>query len=227
MTKKIRIIIADDHDIYVDGLERNLNNTSDIEVLATATNGKKLVELVRRHQPDVILTDIRMPVMDGVEAIAEIQKINQNIKCMALSTFDNNYLVLDAIQAGAKGYILKDVPKEEIIDAIKTVYAGEFYYCSQTTSSLARILKKSSFNPYSAKVNPDLFTVFEKQIIHYICEEKTSDEIAAILHIGVRSIEKHRSKILMKMKVRHSVGIGIYAVKNKLYPAPEHIISKG
>lgn len=224
MTKKIKVIIADDHDIYVDGLERNLNGTNDIEVLASATNGKILIDLVHQYQPDVVLTDIIMPIMNGVEAIVEIQKFRKDIKCLALSTFDNNYLVLDAVEAGAKGYILKGVPKGEVIDAVRAVHEGDFYYCSQTTNSLQRILKKSSFNPYSSIADPDLFTVLEKQIIHYICEEKTSEEIADILYIGVRSVEKHRSKILLKMKVRHSVGIGIYAVKNKLYPAPEHII---
>ncbi len=226
MANKIKVVIADDHDIYLDGLERNLNNTETIEVLACALNGKELVELADRYQPDVVLTDIRMPVMDGVEAITVINRMNRNIKSLALSSFDNNYLVLDALQAGAKGYILKDVPKAEVIEAIQAVYEDEFYWCHRTTTSLARIIKNSSFNPYPAIANPDIFTIFERKIIHYICEEKTSEEIAGLLYIGTRSIEKYRSKILLKMKARHSVGIAIYAVKNKLYPAPDHIIGK-
>ncbi len=223
MINKIRIVIADDHSMYVDGLELNLNATDEINVVATALNGKKLVELVNQYRPDVVVTDIRMPVMDGIEAIAAIQKTNKNIPILVLSTFDNNYLVVDALDAGALGYILKDASKIEIIDAIKTVLQGDPYYCSRTTRSLARLIKKSRFNPYPI-VNNELFSPLEKQIIYYICEEKTSEAVAGLLHIGRRSIESYRSEILRKMNVKTSIGLAIYACKNKLYPVPDSLL---
>ena len=175
MKNKIRVIIADDHDIYLEGLEKNLNGDEGIEVVAAALNGKKLVDLVKQYQPDVVVTDIRMPVMDGVEAILTIQKISKDIHILVLSTFDNNYLVIDALDAGAIGYILKDAPKAEVIEAVKTVSENTPYYCSRTSTSLARLIKKS---------------------------------------------------ILAAMKVKTSIGIAIFAVKNKLYPVPEALMSR-
>lgn len=225
MKNKIRAVIADDHDIYLEGLESRLHSSGDIEVVGSALNGQKLVELVRQHQPDVVVTDIRMPVMDGIEAITAIQKMNKNIRILVLSTFDNNYLVIDALDAGAIGYILKDAPKTEVLEAVRTVYENTPYYCSRTTTSLARLIKKSKFNPYPV-VNQELFSPFEKQIIYYICEEKTSEEIASLLNIGRRSIEHYRSKILAAMKVKTSIGIAIYAVKNNLYPVPDILMSR-
>lgn len=220
MNNKIRVVIADDHDIYLEGLENRLNASDDVEVVASASNGKKLVELARQYAPDVVVTDMRMPQMNGLEAITEIHKTHSNIPVLVLSNFDDTYLVLDAMDAGARGYVLKDAPKEEIIRAVKTVSDNIDYYCSRTNANLARLLKSRRFHsdPF---LNNELFSPFEKKIIHYICEEKTSKEIAALLHIGRRSIESYRSAILSKMKVKTSIGIALYAYRHKLYPVPD------
>lgn len=157
--------------------------------------------------------------MDGVQALDSIRQTNKGVRSLALSTFDNDYLIVDALEAGASGYILKGVPKTEIIDAIKTVYDDTPYYCKNTSASLAKLIKKSRFNPYP-QPNSELFSEFEKKIIHYICEEKTSEEMADLLFIGKRTIEGHRVKILHRMKVKTPIGVAIYAVKNNLYPMP-------
>jgi DNA-binding NarL/FixJ family response regulator len=213
--KKITVIIADDHDVYRDGLRMLLNTDKDIEITGEASNGKQLIDLVKEHTPDVILTDLIMPGVDGVQAIKEIFKSGVT-RIIALSTFDTEYLIVEALEAGALGYILKNAQKGEIIEAIKTIYEFNPYYCKSTSSRLVKLISKSKFNPYT-KENLDLFSDKEKEIIRLICEEKTSEEMGTILFMSKRTVDGIRAKILSKMNVKTVAGVAIYAIKNSIF----------
>lgn len=217
MKEKIRVIIADDHDVYRDGLKLLLNS-DEIEVVGEASNGIQLLTEARKHKPDVVVTDLMMPDMNGIEAIKKLRK-EEFERIIALSFFDSDTLIVEALESGAMGYLHKNVQKEEIVDAIKDVYNFRNYYSKATDMRLARSIIKSRYNPYINKSVP-FFSPQEIEIIRLICEEKSSPEIGRILNMGSRTVEAHRAKIIKKMKVRTPVGVAIYAVKNKLLPDP-------
>jgi len=196
------------------GLRMLLQGSEEIELTGEAANGQKLIELVAENTPDVVLTDLMMPEMDGIEAIRRMKNAGFT-KCIALSTFDNDRLIMEALEAGAKGYITKNAQKGEIIEAIKLVNQSVFYYCKSTSSRLARMIGVSEFNPY-AKAQTQLFTQEETDIIRLICKEKTSEEIAKILFMGKRNVERIRTRILSKMDVKTAAGVVMYAIKNSI-----------
>lgn len=215
--KKIRVLIADDHPVYLDGLEVLLHNDMDIELVGTATNGEQLVRLTQQLLPDVVLTDLKMPGdIDGIQAIKEITALNLPCSCIALSTFDTDYLIIEALEAGAMGYITKNVQRGEIIEAIKTVNERQPYYCRTTSLRLARQIGKSSFNPYN-KAGLHLFNELEKEMICLICREKTSEDIGKELFMAKRTVEGIRAKILEKAGVKTPIGLVVYAIKNSIY----------
>jgi two-component system response regulator NreC len=215
-TPQITVIIADDHDIYRDGLFMLLTKDPLIRVLGDASNGKQLIRLFKESQPDIVLTDLRMPELDGVSAIREMVQLKPGAKIIALSTFDSDTMVTDALEAGAMGYIVKNAERGEITEAIRMVYAGNPYYCKTTSNRLVRLIAKSDFNPYNIS-SPKLFSDKEREIIKLICEEKTSKEIGELLFMSPRTVEGHRTKILEKMNVKTTAGIAIYALKNGFY----------
>lgn len=215
---RIRLIIADDHEIYRDGLKKLLESCAEFIVLAEAANGKELVSLCSTHLPDVILTDIMMPVMDGIEATAIINNQYPSIRIIALSMFNHDNLVVDMLNAGALGYLLKNANKSEIVEAIQTVYKNHPYYCKSTSMKLARVI---GANKYGGRWKEKIyFSQKELDIIRLICEEKISKEIADELHLSVRTVEEYRLRIKEKMEVKGTTGIVIYAIRHEIYKMP-------
>lgn len=212
----IRIVIADDHEIFRDGFKVMLRKQTEIEIVGEAENGHELVELVGRLQPDVVITDIKMPRMDGVEATRSIKKLWPHIEVIALSMFDEENLVVEMLEAGAKGYLLKNTHKAEVVQAVKSVYRHETYYCNQTSNKLAQMIAKSHFSPFKATNRPT-FSEKEKEIIRLICQELSNKEIAVALGLSTRTVEGYREKILEKVEARNIAGLVIYAIKNNLY----------
>ncbi len=215
-TAKIKVIIADDHDIYRDGLLMLLNRDANIEVIAEANNGEILIEKCLALDPDIVLTDLRMPIKDGIEVIKALTSRSPKIPCIALSTFDSDQLIVNALEAGASGYIIKNSQKGEIIEAIKTVMSGQPYYCQSSSQRLVKLITNSHYNPYTNK-SSNTFTEKEMSIIKLICEEKSSKEIGEILFMSGRTVEGIRAKILEKMTVKTAAGVAIYAIKNNLF----------
>ena len=212
----IKVIVADDHELFRDGLKVMLKKQPIVRVLGEAANGKELVRLVRELQPDVVLTDIKMPVMDGIEAAKVLTREFPDLGLIALSMFDEENLIVDMLEAGAKGYLLKNAHKEEILEAIKTVNEQEEYYCAATSAKLARLIAKSNFDP-AKRVKKAEFTERELEIVRLICQELSNKEIAERLHLSVRTVEGYRDKIQDKMNVRNAAGIVIYAIRNGIY----------
>lgn len=212
----IRIVLADDHEIFRDGFNGLLKKQDEIKLIGEASNGEELVAITGKLLPDVVLTDIRMPVMDGIEATKIIAAKFPQIYVIALSMFNDDNLVIDMMEAGAKGYLLKNAHKTEIIEAIKTVNRQEIYYCKQTSDKLIKMMANSRFNPYKDKLSQS-FTDKETEIIKLICQQCSNKEMSEQLHFSVRTIEGYRKKIQEKMKVKNSAGIVVYAIKNNIY----------
>jgi len=212
----IRVVIADDHEIFREGLQGLIKKQPDMEFVGEAENGKRLIEVTEETVPDVILTDIKMPVVDGIEAAQVISKKFPQVSIIALSMFDDENLIVDMLEAGAKGYLIKNAHKQEIVAAIKTVYLQEFYFCNHSSMKLAKLIGKSRFNFHKDFPRPE-FSDNEKEVVRMICEELSTKEIASKLNLSSRTIDGYRERILEKMNVKNSAGIAVYAIKHGLY----------
>ncbi len=212
----LKIVIADDHEIYRDGLKMVLKKENWVEVVGEASNGKQLVQLVKKTEPDIVITDIVMPEMDGIAAMKELMQINPNTCAIALSMFHEETMIVEMLEAGALGYLLKNAEKEEIIEAIKTVYKNQPYYCRTTSAKLVGLISKSRFNPYRNR--PQLqFSEREIMMVRLVCMEKTSKEISDELFMSSRTVEGYRTKIMQKMGVKSTAGIVVYAIKTGIF----------
>ncbi len=211
----IRIVIADDHEIFRDGFRLMLSKQNDIHLVAEAENGQQLLAIAKEHLPDVIITDIKMPIMDGVEATKKLAELYPNIGVIGLSMFNEDDLIVEMLEAGAKGYLLKNANKQQIIEAIKTVYSGDPYYCKSTSNKLTQMIARSRYNPYKhrEKVN---FSERELEVIDLVFKEMTNKEIADKLCTSERTIEGIRKRIMTKMNVKSAIGFVVYVMKENL-----------
>lgn len=212
----IRVLIADDHEIFREGFNVMSKKQPDLELAGEAENGEELIELTAKLQPDVIVTDIKMPKMDGIEATRILAKSYPHIPVIALSMFDDEELIVDMLEAGARGYLLKNAHKTEIVDAIRTVYNKETYFCIHTSRKLAQMIAKSRFNPYKQKEVPN-FTEGETGIIKLICDGLSNKEIAVAQRVSIRTVEKYRERIVEKTGVRNTVGLVVFAIRSGIY----------
>lgn len=212
----IKIVLADDHEIFRDGFRVMLKKQPHIELIGEAGNGDELIGITKQLKPDVVITDIKMPKMDGITATKFLSQAFPHIGIIALSMFDEENLIVDMMEAGASGYLLKNAHKNEIIAAIETVYNGSTYYCMHTSSKLAHLIGKSKFNPKD-KIPRAHFSDTELKIIQMICKEFTNKEIAQRLDLSTRTIEGYRERIQDKMNVKNAAGIVIYAIRNSLF----------
>jgi DNA-binding NarL/FixJ family response regulator len=215
MKYNISLVIADDHEIFRDGLVLMLSKQPSIKLKGQAEDGKELIDLVKEHQPDVVITDIKMPRMDGIEATKYLSAHHPSSKVIALSMFNEENLIVDMLEAGARGYLLKNADKQEILDAIENVYEGNVFYCKHTTTRLAAMIVNSKFNPYRKK-ETIVFGDREKEIIKLICLQCTAQEIGEKLFISKRTVEGYRTKILEKMNAKNTAGVVVYALKHSL-----------
>ncbi len=184
-------------------------------LVGQASNGRELIQLAMDKKPDIVLTDIKMPFLDGIGACRLLLQQNPNIKIIALSMFEEEDLIVEMLEAGAKGYLLKNADKKEILEAILTVSEGNIFYCKHTSARLASLIVKSKFDPQKKK-SSDLFTERERQIIQLICRQHTAQEIGEQLFISKRTVEGYRTRILEKMEVKNTAGVVVFALKHNL-----------
>ncbi|RPD39380.1 response regulator transcription factor [Chitinophaga barathri] len=215
MKYDIRLVVADDHEIFLDGLALMLSRQEHITLVGQASDGRELVELVNAENPDVVMTDIKMPRMDGIAATRLLVQQNPEVRVIALSMFDEEDQIVEMLEAGAKGYLLKNADKQEILDAIASVYEDRVYYCKSTSAKLAGMIAKSKFNPYKQK-EVITFTDREQEIIKLICQQFTAQQIGERIFLSKRTVEGYRTRILEKMNVRNTAGVVMYALKNNL-----------
>lgn len=214
---KIKVIIADDHAVFLDGLKSLIAADPELEVSGQAENGKDLVSKVSELNPDVVVTDIMMPGMNGIDAIRSICH-NKKIPCMALSTFDDESLILDAIEAGAMGYVLKNARKGEIIKGIKTISMFQAFYCQATEAKIVKIIaKRRSVHT----IKEARFSDRDIEVIRMIGKEISSEEIGKKIFVSKRTVDGIRARLLEKMKAKSTAGMIIYALENNLISLDE------
>lgn len=201
---KIRVILVDDHPLVLDGIRSRIEEDETIEVIAEGSNGEDALRLAAENQPDVILMDISMPVLNGIEAAERFKDELPDIKLLMLTMHDNREYITKVLKAGARGYILKDVSSNEMIAAIKAVHDGKTYYSSGVTDIL--------LNDGPKKEVP--LTDREKTILCLLAEGNSNKHVARELDISVRTVETHRRNIKRKLNVKTSAGLVKYAIEN-------------
>jgi DNA-binding NarL/FixJ family response regulator len=203
----ITIAFADDHLIVIKGLQNILASIPDIEIVGTYQNGIELLEGLAQTQPDVLLLDIQMPGMTGIELSAVIQKKYSSVKVIALTNVDIPVQVKKMLQQGAMGYLLKDASPEIIIEAIRTVHAGEQYI----QASISKRLVSNMISPEKKQL-----TKREKEVLKLITEELTNQQIADQLFLSLRTVENHRNNLLQKLDVKNTAGLVKVAIQEGL-----------
>lgn len=211
----IRVIIADDHQMLREGFHNMLKKETDVALVAEAADGRELVEIVETLKPDVVITDIKMPLMDGIQATRAILKKLPDTGIIAFTLYDEDNLIIDMLEAGARGYLTKTATKPEVLEAIHAVYNQNTFYCRRTAARLVELIARSKVHPGKKEHHPQ-FSERELAIIRLICEEYTSKEIADKLGLSQRTVEGYRVKIQEKMNVKNMVGIAIYAIRKGL-----------
>jgi DNA-binding NarL/FixJ family response regulator len=210
----IRVLIAEDHLMVRAGIRALLEKAGDINVLDEASNGQEAVEMTRNLKPDVLIMDIMMPRMNGIQAAENIREMRLPTNILLLSMYSDEGLVHQALQCGVKGYVLKSSVSEELLRAVHAVSNGQTYLSSPISE-----IVESVIYPYPAGKNGDPLSNLsprEKQILQLIAEEHTSGEIAKMLVISEKTVEKHRAKLMEKLSVRNLAGLVRVAVKYRL-----------
>ncbi|MCM3584482.1 response regulator transcription factor [Mesobacillus maritimus] len=209
----IRLLIADDHHVVRRGLVFFLKTQKDITIIGEAGNGKEAVELAKSLKPDIILMDLAMPEMDGIEATRIIKSDEPNIQILILTSFSDKDHVIPALEAGASGYQLKDIQPDELVRCIKSIMNGENQLHPKATSSLLANLSKKESLP---KSRLEELTKREKDVLIEISQGKSNKEIAESLFITEKTVKTHVSNILSKLELSDRTQAALYAVKHNL-----------
>ena len=207
----INVILADDHKILRAGLKSLLETEFDIEVIAEADNGRETVALARKLEPDVVVMDVAMPDMNGVDATVRITRQSPQVRVLALSGHSDGVYVKGMLESGAKGYLLKDAAAEELITAIRTVASGRIYVSPSVTDTLVG----DYLQRVKGEVGPDSqsLTVREREVLQLVAEGQSTIQIAEILHLSDRTIETHRKRIMDKLGLRGIAELTKYAIR--------------
>jgi len=212
-SKKYRIIVVDDHEIFRDGLKFVLSQSDNTEIIGEATNGEEFLELIETITPDLVLMDIAMPVMDGIEATQKALERNPNMKIIALSMFGDEEYYFKMIHAGVKGFVLKKSGKKELEKAIVEVMKGDSYFSNEL---LRNIILNLAETKETKSTNNSSLTKREHEVLQLICKGFSNTEIADSLHISAKTVEGHRTNLLSKTGVKNSINLVMYAIKNKI-----------
>lgn len=219
MNKKPRIVVAEDVKMILHSLEALLTLMGN-EVVATAGDGMALLQAVEATRPDVVITDIMMPHMNGIEACRRIRELYPLTEVIGLTLHDEDQFVVDMFKAGAKGFLFKDESMEELRESIEAVLEGRYYHCKKTPTRLMQLLIADNADPFR-KDKQICFSEKERQVIRLICRDYTSKEIAGKLGLTENTVNKYRQKIMEKLNVLGVAGIVLYAIKMGLIGAED------
>lgn len=215
MTQKINIILADDHRIFRDGLKSLLSEYDNIAIIGEVASGCELIEMLKFKLPDLIIIDITMPGLSGIEATKQIMKQHPDMKILVLSMHTNEDFVISAINAGAKGYLPKDISKVELLEAINTIDAGNDYYSKEISVNFMKNFIKKGKIEQSISEN-ECLTPREIEILKLAASGISNKEIAERLFISTKTVDAHKNHIMQKLKLKTPAELVLYAVKNKL-----------
>ena len=207
----INIIIVDDHSLFRNGMKLLLSNTGTFHVMAEAANGHEFLELLNTNTPDVVIMDIEMPEMNGIEATTLALEKYPKLKVICLSMYGEEEYYYRMIEAGVKGFLLKNSDINEVTSAITTICNGGKYFSQEL---LYNVVKNIKSNPATSEV-VDL-SDREKEVLHQICTGLSNQEISEVLHISKRTVDKHRANLLDKTNSKNTANLIMYAIKNKV-----------
>jgi len=211
----IKIAIADDYKIYRDGLKVGLSADENLEVISEADNGEELMKLLETVSPDVIIMDLKMPIMDGMEATKAVRKKYPSIKVLVVTMYEDDKFIIHMMENGANGYLLKNTEPDEIRKSIYAVHENGYYFNDVVNKALLKkLVLKNNLKP-SFNQNVEL-TERELEVLKLICEEKTATEIAKQIFLSPRSVEGIRQRLIEKVGVRNTAGLVMFAVKNNM-----------
>src|SRR4051794_24833911 len=212
-TLKIKLLITDDHAVFRTGVKTSLAHFRDIEVIGEAENGAQLLKLLRYLQPDVILLDIQMPLMDGITTLPEVKKLQPTAKVIMLTMNDDIEMISRLMEIGANSYLTKNSDSETIYEAIKTVYTKEFFFNDYTNKAMLSGLRNKRVVEQHLPDEVELSNK-ELQVLRLMCDEKTTKEIADIVEISPRTVEAIRDRLKIKTGAKSTAGLILYAVKH-------------
>ena len=203
------VILVDDHKLFREGLKLLLENLAYIKKVDEAGNGKEFLKLIGKFQPDIIFMDIEMPIMDGITATKQVLKLHPDLNIIALSMYGDENYYTQMINAGAKGFILKNSGIQDVEAAIQAVISGNNYFSQEI---LNRLIKGIGGKSKTKKSNE--LSEREEEVLFHICKGLSNQEIADTLYLSKRAVDKHRENLLSKTNARNTAGLVMYAVKN-------------
>ncbi|WP_144469421.1 response regulator [Bacillus thuringiensis] len=211
---KIKVLLVDDHTVVLKGLAFFLSTQEDLELVGEANNGKEALVKVGETNPDVILMDLYMPEMDGVEATAYIKKEYPNVKVIVLTSFSDQAHVLPALRAGASGYILKDVEPDQLVEAIRSAYKGNIQLHPDIANALLSQTLPVEEKEEEPSIQVNVLTARENEVLQLLAKGMSNKEIASVLVITEKTVKAHVSSILSKLNLSDRTQAALYAVKN-------------
>ncbi|HMF01640.1 MAG TPA: response regulator transcription factor [Terriglobia bacterium] len=213
MIKKTRILICDDHTLFVEGIKAMLRNESSLEIVGEARDGRQAVELVKELKPDLLLMDVSMPDMNGFDATQRVHELDPNIKVLILTMHDEEELVARCLEAGAAGYIIKDAPASQLLYAIEMVKKGERYLSPVVLKQVVAGYVKNSNVPQTSY---DRLSPREREVLKLLAEGLSVKEIATRLNLSVKTVDVHKTNLMKKIDVHDRTELIKYAIRQKL-----------
>jgi DNA-binding NarL/FixJ family response regulator len=215
MQPATKVFIVEDHSIFREGLKKVLYQMKDVEIAGEAENGAVFLEALKKGKPDIVLMDIKMPVMDGLEATEKALKIYPDLKIIVLSMFGEEEYLYSMIMKGISGYILKTTNISNLERAIQMVTCGQQYFSAELNGVLAQKIRQFSTQEFPA------FTTKETEVLHLLCKGYSTEEIANELFISKRTVDGYRAKLLQKTGLNSTINLVIFAIRNKLVTLEE------
>ena len=213
--EKIKIVLADDHKILLDGLRSLLEEVAEFEIVDTAQNGREALAILRKQPVDVLVLDLSMPEMDGMETTAQAKKLFPGLKILILTTNDEGSIITEILRQGATGYLLKNSSREQLVKGIRMAYEGKTVLNDEVTAKMVESIRQAN-TPSSSESSLPRITKREKEVLQLISEEYTAQEIADQLFVSLNTVITHRRNLFVKLDVKNSVGLVRKALENGL-----------
>ena len=212
MNTKTRLLICDDHPLVREGIKATLLQEPTIEIVAEASNGREAVAEAKRVRPEMVLLDMSMPELNGLEATIQIKEFDNHIKVLIMTMYDDEEIVMRCLAAGASGYILKDAPLPQLMYAIGMVRKGHEYLDPGVTRNVNEFVQKST--PHQSSY--DRLSLREREVLKLVAEGLSVKEIALRINVGVKTVDTHKYNLMQKLDIHNAAGLIRYAIQNKV-----------